>query len=757
MWTGSLRKLVVASVFLPVAACGGSDPSLQPWTPQVSDVDGGVRTPVTATAAAVPPDAPAPPPEAAAGAESWVVERILAVADLYGISTEGLNLLLRLDVRQMLGQPGFFGSYGYKGWTGVGEAKPAPIMHELGHAYWGAFPVTGRPELTWETPDEGGLSTAMEAYRRDVLDFMGQPLGHYELFRSYLRNIPGLSAEKLDGLWHSVEADVVGNVAGDLDLLPPILRKYWDRFMEPGPWSSWYEAAAWFGSLDGDQAHLASQYMGFQHLDLREYGPLPAPGPGAPLERSSSVLEREERQRLWDFADQLELLLGAPEYEENFDFWRGYLREMQRLYHRNPGYLETLALPRASAIAESLSFLRSLEERDPESRAEAIAQRIIGRPFLIHFLPALDNRTLLALLSAGAPLPETTTLKGTAAFVSRLERLAPAVNEVLATAREDSALGAASLARFLDAQDFEERRDLRLFFELLRDADGGIARETTGALDGPTKRRLLEAVPAETRALLDPGSLLDAVAVTDTSGLDEMARGIDLLIQFPSGNYRVDEPYLAEVYGVVAARAEHDREGILRVMSESRLPLERFIRDHPAAAASILAADLDLAAGLVEGSDPVVFPPARFVYRLIAADPAFAARLVAHLDARGERGLVVESLAHFAYDADRLAAAPGLPVSLEADGRFLDRLLSERGRGWLLDRLSEAVRAYALRVGRGEVPGDFLRAYPKECWKPPCSPFRTPGPGENCGRSWTRRFSPTRTSGRRRVRRRGAG
>ena len=454
---------------------------------------------MTATAAAVPPDAPAPPPEAAA-----VAERILAVADLYGISTEGLNLLLRLDVRQMLEQPGFFGSYGYKGWTGVGEAKPAPIMHELGHAYWGAFPVTGRPELTWETPDEGGLSTAMEAYRRDVLDFMGQPLGHYEPFRSYLRNIPGLSAEKLDGLWHSVEADVVGHVAGHLDLLPPILRKYWDRFLEPGPWSSWYEAAAWFGSLDGDRAYLASQYMGFQHLDLREYGPLPAPRLGAPLERSSSVLEREERQRLWDFADQLELLLGAPEYGENFDFWRGYLREMQRLHHRNPGYLQTLALPRAAAIGESLSFLLSLEERDPEGRAEAVARRITGSPFLVHFLPALDNRTLLALLSAGAALPETTTLKGTAAFVSRLGRLAPAVNEVLVTARQDSALGAASLARFLDVQDFEERRDLRLFFELLRDADGTIAREATRALDGPTKRRLLEAVPAENARAAGP-------------------------------------------------------------------------------------------------------------------------------------------------------------------------------------------------------------------------------------------------------------
>ena len=54
-----------------------------------------------------------------------------AVVGLYNISDEGREVLLRLDVRQMRGQPGFFGSYGYSSWTGVGEAKPSTIMHEL--------------------------------------------------------------------------------------------------------------------------------------------------------------------------------------------------------------------------------------------------------------------------------------------------------------------------------------------------------------------------------------------------------------------------------------------------------------------------------------------------------------------------------------------------------------------------------------------------------------------------------------------------
>ena len=636
---------------------------------------------------------------------------MLAVADLFDLSQEGRDLLRRLDVRQMRGQPGFFGSYGFSSWTGVGEAKPGPVMHELSHAYWGAYPVSGHPELTWDIPDGGGLSGAMEAYHRDVLDFMAQPPGHYELFRSYLRNIPGLSAENLDPLWHSVEADVVGNVAGDLDLLPPVLRKYWDRFLEPGPWDSWYEVAAWFGSVDGRQLSLANQYMGFQHLDLREYDLPASKRPGPPLEESAFILEREERQRLWDFADQFELLLGSPEYEENFDFWRGYLRDMQHLHRRNPGYLESLASPNATAISESLRALQALEGKGADSGAVEFARLIDELPFLLHFLPALDNSTLLSLFAGWASQPEAKTLKGTAAFVSRLERLTPAVNDVLFRAGEDPARGAAALSRFLNAQDFEERRDLRLFFELLRDADGDVAREATEALDDPMKRRLLEAIPAELRALLDPRSLLDAVGVTAEAGLDELSLGIDMLIEFPSGNFRVDEPYLGELYDVVAIRAEQDPEGMLDVISSSKFPLEGFIRRHPETAVAVLAGDLDVAAELVKRSDPVIFPPARFVYRLIFADPAFAARVAAHLDASGERELVIESLAHFAYDAARLAVVPGLPISLQADGRFLQLLLDGRGHDWLLARLTEVVTAFAGHMEGRDVPPDFSRAY----------------------------------------------
>ena len=55
-------------------------------------------------------------------------------------------MIASLDVRRMEGQPAWYGSTGYRGFTGVGQARPDVVAHELGHAYWGAFPVTGHPE-----------------------------------------------------------------------------------------------------------------------------------------------------------------------------------------------------------------------------------------------------------------------------------------------------------------------------------------------------------------------------------------------------------------------------------------------------------------------------------------------------------------------------------------------------------------------------------------------------------------------------------
>ena len=120
---------------------------------------------------------------------------------------------------------------------------------------------------------------------------------------------------------------------------------------------------------------------------------------------------------------------------------------------------------------------------------------------------------------------------------------------------------------------------------------------------------------------------------------------------------------------------------------------------------------MDKALELVNRSDPVLLSPARLVYHLIFADAEFAARFVIRLAEDGEDELVLESLAHFAYDAHRLASAPNFAISLVSDGRFLEELLKSLGTTWLEAQIRSVVELYAKRIEAGEVPKDFLNAH----------------------------------------------
>ncbi len=644
----------------------------------------------------------------------WVRDRLMAVSSLYRITPKGQEVLASLDVRQMWGEPGFFGSYGFKSWTGVGEAKPIQVIHELSHAYWGAFPITGYPNLSWESSVARGVfgaqSPAMDRYHRDVLAFMAQPPDPYEPLRDRLRKLPELSRERLDPLFHTIEADLVYTVGGDLDLVPPILRKYWDQFLQPGPYHSWYEAIGWYQSLSPQERALANGYLGFEHFDLRDYRGLTASRVKGLPAGIAETLEREERQRLFDFAEQFDQLLGRPG-QEDFNFWRGYLGSMVWLHHKYPDYLSSLSLPRAPELASALDFLVSLESVPREQRANMVAERLQTQPFLAHFVPTLDNRTLLTLFTSGFTLPQDATLKGTAAFVQRLKALAPVADQSLALGRQDPAAGARNLASFLETLDLDkERQDLNLLFDLMGDTDYGTTQRVMTYMDAPLLRKLLEAMPARMRSLLQPEQLLGVLDITTSASADKVAQGLKELVTHTSGNYLIDEPFLDQAYDVLVARSQSDPREALELISQSALPMERFIRQHPQDVARILSSDIDGAAMLVARSDTVTFPPARFIYSLIGADPVLAARLVEALDARQYTSLVRESLVHMAYDKDRLEAVPTLPISLEKDGLFLAQLLARKGQSWLLTHLREAVQIYQGHVALGNVPANFLGA-----------------------------------------------
>ena len=218
-------------------------------------------------------------------------------------------------------------------------------------------------------------------------------------------------------------------------------------------------------------------------------------------------------------------------------------------------------------------------------------------------------------------------------------------------------------------------------------------------------------IPAQLRTLLRPEILLEKLDVTPGSKQEDLERGIVLLIDEPSGNYRIDEPFLEELFKVMAARAKMTPGEVVRVMAKTPFPLEGMILGQPAASVAALFADLGLAADLIENSDEVVAPPARIIYRLIAADPSLAATLVLELDRRERRDLVTESLAYFAYDKARSEKYAQLPISLGQDAAFLTALLERQGAEWLETRLAEAVELYHGRAAADEVATNFLVNY----------------------------------------------
>ena len=658
-------------------------------------------------------------PTPRAGNSVWAQERVEAVVGLYRPTAAGAALLRSLDFRQMRGEPGFFGSYGFGSWAGAGEAKPIGVMHELMHSYWGGFPVMGRPELDWVRGDGGEVAPALAAYHRDVLAFMAQPPDDYELLRQRLRNLPEVSAENPYPLFHSLEADLPYSTGGDLDLAPPILRKYWGLFLAPGPFHSWERAAGWYQSLSGEERAVAGGYLGFEHLDLRGYEGLAGWAPpsfdklrmNGGLADAGEILAGEERQRLTDFAAQFDLLVGDARLEENFQFWRGYLRDKVWLYGRHPGHLGSVGLPRAGELAEALAFMSGLEG-DASGRAERLADGIAGMPLLVNFLPAADNGTLLELFGGNPELPDAPTLRATASFVERLRSFAGVVDRVLAEGRESPERGARALEGFVADRGLDAEQDLRLFFDLFRDAGGdGTARRITAAMDQGVVRGLMAAAPVQLRGILGPGDLLALLDVTAGAADGDLRRGIGLLVGEPSGNYRIDEPFLEGMYAVMAERARESPLAAAGVMGESGFPLEGMILHQPLAAALALGSDLELAADLIAGGDAVTSPPARIVWRLIGADPALAAGVVGVWAERGQEGLVAESLAYLAYDQVRGEKYPQLGISVSADGAFLGALLEGKGAEWLGDRLAGAVSLYRGRAAAGEAPGDFLERW----------------------------------------------
>lgn len=632
-------------------------------------------------------------------------------------------MLESLDVRQMVGQPAWFGSTGFDGFAGIGQATLGSLVHELGHSYWGAFPVTGRPDLSWEAPP-GGISPALAQYRKDLETFMFQPPDPYEPLRDRFRNLPNLAKGTYPDLFHFGEADMVNLVGGNLNLVPPILRKYFDQFLQPEEFQTWDEALGWYLSLPGEERGLANAYLGFTHIPLKQYEALKQDKKTFVFASTVNLLQREERQRLIDFAQQFDLittsedsLLDAANIDRGFPFWRGFLREMFRFQKKHPNVLtQESGAVEGPRIAQAFDILAEMEGLPSEDKVPFLQSRLQEDPFLYNFVPILDNRLLVTLFEKAEAIPPEAKRKGTGAFLEQLRQFIVRVDSILALGKAiDPKEGARALEQYITELESQGRgkakQDLDTILELFLDTDRETTKKITEQLGDEAIRKLLNINPARTRFLLDPPRLLKALKITLEANADDMAQGIFQLVDNSSGNFAIDEPFLEEVYVRVGERGDERPKEALEIVATSALPLPRFILGHGTEAVNILSADLELTLALFSDPDPYRVTTPRLIYHLIFMEPSFAALIVDEFSERGDDTVVMESLIYFAYDFDRLQTNPELPTSLLNDGLFLSQLVLTRGGPWLREHMEEAITKYRDAARSGEVEADFIDAY----------------------------------------------
>ena len=654
----------------------------------------------------------------------WVQARLDAYYRLFNITAEGRDVVGSLNVRQMEGRPAWYGSTGYRGFTGVGQARPDVVAHELGHSYWGAFPVTGHPELSWEVAEGETISSAMMRYHEDLRRFMLQPPDRYEPLRERFRNFPNLNRGRLPDLIHAGEADIPRLTAGDLGLVPPILRKYFDQYMSDGGYETWADLMGWYAGLDGEDKRLTDGYLQIAHIPRDAYSGV-GRGEGSRLEEEvRDILVGEERQRLIDFVEQFESVLNdddsltdAANVDRGFPFWRSYLREMFAIHKRHPDLVEEYEIEGAEdSIAEAFEALESAMGRGHGEAVEHLASQLEEDSFLYNFLPILDDRLLLAVLEPEAEGTPTHELpKGADAFVEELRHFIGDVERIVEVGRGDPAAGAIVAEQLVARYEIDNPTKLQqsvdTLIDLLFSTDRRVAAEIMANLTGEAAVNLLELTPAKARQRVQPAQLVDALGITAAADQEAFATGLKTLFDNSSGNFAIDVRTNEEAYDRVVVRGSKDPEETLAIIRDAQPRVSELIAYEPEEAMGILRSDLETTLDLVLESGPVRVPPARLIYWISYFDADFAAEIVSGLRGRGEDEVVYESLAYFAYDVERAKEYPDQRISLERDGEFLLGLLRRNGDWGLSRMMNGAIEKYRIEVLTGNVDGDFLDAY----------------------------------------------
>ena len=622
------------------------------------------------------------------------------------------------DFRQMIGRPAWYGSHGAGGWAGAGEANPRIVLHELSHSWWGAFPVEGRPDLTWERVD-GAISTALSQFHADVELFLRQPPDSFEPLRDRFRNLTNLSRGEYSDLKHFSEAEIVNMTGGNLSLIPPILRKYFSPFLAPEGVAAaqvvdWPSAIGWFRALPEEQSRIAKEVFGLQHFPQHLYQDVPALAEAALDAHIVNAFQTEERQRLMDFAEQFDLVKGsssavydAADVNRGFSFWRGYLSDKKQLHKLYPDVLGNHPSAAARELGAAFDFYIRLDGAAPESQATAVAERL-DEPAIREFAVLLNPRAIVELFSGGAG--SDVIDKAISERAEKLAEIARRVDEIVAAARASETEGAARLEDYLDSlSDDTLRSDLNITVDLIRETDRDVANSIFPLLSDAALRRLLEVKPDQARAPeIGEARLLAAVGVTVDASAESITSGARLLTENSSGNFAIDRSYNEAVFDVIETLAASDPAAAIAALGESGMRLRPWIHRRTQGALEMIRREMNLAAGLLAAASGPRETPEGLLHELIDHDPEIAAALLVEMENQGVENIAQRTLMTLAFDAYWTDWGGVVGVDPALDGRFLVELTRLRGAEWVEIRFRQAVRQVRIDIEANEADPQFI-------------------------------------------------
>lgn len=636
--------------------------------------------------------------------DEWTREQVDAVLSLYNFTDEGARAIEGLQVRHMLGRPGWFGSTGYKNYVGIGAARPSAISHEFSHSFWGSLPIDGIPQAAWDAQPGQPVPPGMVELRKALVQFLEQPPDEYEPLRARLRRIPDLVTGRYPGLYHLGEADMVYFTGGNLNLVPPILRRFYSPWLRSGTFETWSDAAEWYLGLPPAQRQIADAYHGIGGMDLGGFkvdiNPKAVVDP-----RFAQIIAREDRQRLVDFRQQFNLYFkpidGQP-VTSDFQFWRGYLRSMALLAQRYPDVLAG-SDPRSVQIKKGMDFLTTVDDTPKDARPSLVLQSVSRNKSLLKFVPALDPWTLATIVGQPGTAADQRAVRLVRGAIEpdHLLYLESAARVLLTTGTSPDQRGR-EFAMFIGGLDTKQAGRMNFILETFAAVD----REKTGQVLSAMSPKLANTVmrngPALTRFLMQPEDLIRVLGYggdLSAARLVELAR---LMNDYVSASPSVDGEFLSAVYRRVIAYGRAPNGGAkpaLEVFQKSGLLIEPFLQRFPREASALVAADPDTAARVFLKANPVRLPPARAIYLLIQSDPTVAARVTVRYEAMGNHSMVRDALLYFAHDAPRLQRQPGLAIALDKDGLFLQELARLKGDAWLQAQLSDILGARDSQLG----------------------------------------------------------